>query len=62
MSNDCNYSEDGADFYDRHIDPRRQAARHTAALRRLGFDVVLTPVDTDDPTPAAPPPREEPAA
>jgi transposase len=62
MSNDCDYREDGADFYDRRVDPRQRAARHTAALRRLGFDVVLTPVDTDDPIPTAPPPREEPAA
>jgi hypothetical protein len=62
MSNDSDYREDGADFYDRRVDPRQRAARHTAALRRLGFDVVLTPVDTDDPIPAAPPPREEPAA
>jgi transposase len=62
LARDQDYREDGADFYDQRARRNREhlAARHQQALRRLGYDVALQPLDSDAPTPddepAQPPP------
>lgn len=46
MKTGHDYVEDGADFYERRIDPARRLTRLTTALHRLGYDVTLTPTRT----------------
>jgi transposase len=53
LKHDTDYREDGADYYDRPVDPARQTSRHISALRRLGYDITLVPIN---------PPPEQPAA
>jgi transposase len=53
LKHDTDYREDGADYYDRTTDPARQASRHTNALRRLGYEVILTPINPPPQQPAA---------
>lgn len=51
---DRDYVDDGVDFYDRRTDPNKLARRHTAALRRLGFDTTLTPIGPGAQPPTTP--------
>ena len=37
------YEDPGADYYERHIDPEREAKRLLARIEALGYDVSLTP-------------------
>lgn len=53
LKHDTDYREDGTDYYDRPANPARQAGRHTNALRRLGYEVILTPINPPPQQPAA---------
>ncbi|MGI8310931.1 IS110 family transposase [Saccharopolyspora hattusasensis] len=53
LKHDTDYREDGADYYDRPVDPARQTNSHLTALRRLGYDVTLTPIKPPPQQPAA---------
>jgi transposase len=59
MSNDQDYAEDGADYYDQRArrDHQHLARRYQQALTRLGYQVTLTPPGDDPPHgPATTPP------
>src|SRR5581483_6697296 len=59
MSNDQDYAEDGADYYDQRArrDHEHLARRYQQALTRLGYQVTLTPPGDDPPHgPATTPP------
>lgn len=53
LEHDTDYREDGADYYDQPADPVRQTNRHLNALRRLGYEVTLTPINSPPQQPAA---------
>jgi transposase len=52
MARERDYAEDGEDFYDRRVARHREhlAVRYQQALQRLGYQVTLSPIDTDPPT------------
>jgi transposase len=61
LAHEQNYREDGEDFYDKRARRNRTqlAARHQQALQRLGYQVILQPLDEElgsDAAPAEPPP------
>ena len=43
LSTGAVYEDPGADYYQRHIDPEREAKRLRARIEALGFEVSLTP-------------------
>ena len=43
LSTGALYEDPGADYYQRHIDPEREAKRLLARLEALGFEVSVTP-------------------
>jgi hypothetical protein len=53
LKHDTDYREDAADYYDRPVNPTRQTSRHISALRRLGYDVTLVPINPPPKQPAA---------
>jgi transposase len=44
---DARYTDPGADYYEQRMHVRRQARNHVLGLQRLGYKVIIQPVNPD---------------